>query len=261
MFNRIHQKLGTAGFIISIVALVAALGGGAYAASGALTGKQKKEVEKIAKKYAGKPGAPGAAGTSGTNGTNGKDGTNGKGGEPGKSVTVSATSACAEGGITVKVEGAASGQEVCNGEEGEPGEEGSPWVAGGVLPPEQTETGSWTSSVFAESETYVPISFTLPLPSDLDGSHVLYVPGTGTVPAQCDDGVVPNASAAHPEADPGYLCVFRAGPRQEIGGENIWKAANSSEHGASTAGAILELFNESSDNHANGTWAVRAEAP
>ena len=33
MFDRIHQKLGTAGFVISIVALVAALGGGAYAAS------------------------------------------------------------------------------------------------------------------------------------------------------------------------------------------------------------------------------------
>ncbi|MBA3867401.1 MAG: hypothetical protein H0X42_13840 [Solirubrobacterales bacterium] len=48
--SRIHQKLGTAGFIISIVALVAALGGGAYAASGGLSGKQKKEVEKIAKK-------------------------------------------------------------------------------------------------------------------------------------------------------------------------------------------------------------------
>ena len=30
--SRIHQKLGTAGFIISIVALVAAFGGGAYAA-------------------------------------------------------------------------------------------------------------------------------------------------------------------------------------------------------------------------------------
>ena len=52
MLTRIHRKLGTAGFVISIVALVAALGGGAYAASGGLTGKQKKEVEKIAKKYA-----------------------------------------------------------------------------------------------------------------------------------------------------------------------------------------------------------------
>jgi hypothetical protein len=48
MLRRVHQKLGTAGFVISIVALVAALGGGAYAASGSLSGKQKQEVSKIA---------------------------------------------------------------------------------------------------------------------------------------------------------------------------------------------------------------------
>ena len=58
MIERIHQKLGTAGFVIAIVALIAALGGTALAAA-KLNGTQKKEVEKIAKKYAGKPGAAG----------------------------------------------------------------------------------------------------------------------------------------------------------------------------------------------------------
>ncbi len=69
----IREPFGTAGLIIACVALVAALGGTAFAAA-KLNSTQKKEVEKIAKKYAGKPGAPGAAGTAGTNGTNGKDG-------------------------------------------------------------------------------------------------------------------------------------------------------------------------------------------
>ena len=55
----IREPFGTAGLIVACVALVLALTGAAFAAAG-LTGKQKKEVEKIAKKYAGKPGAAGA---------------------------------------------------------------------------------------------------------------------------------------------------------------------------------------------------------
>ena len=46
----IREPFGKAGTVIGIVALVFAMVGGAFAA-GALTAKQKKEVEKIAKKY------------------------------------------------------------------------------------------------------------------------------------------------------------------------------------------------------------------
>ena len=71
MFSRMHNKLGTAGLLVAIVALVFAMVGGAYAAKGALTGKQKKEVTKIAKKYAGKPGAQGPQGPAGLVGPKG----------------------------------------------------------------------------------------------------------------------------------------------------------------------------------------------
>ena len=57
MISRIHSKLGTAGFIVAIVALVAALGV-ALAASG-LNSKQKKEVKKIAKQFARQSPGPG----------------------------------------------------------------------------------------------------------------------------------------------------------------------------------------------------------
>ncbi|HVV72142.1 MAG TPA: hypothetical protein VHI52_11700 [Verrucomicrobiae bacterium] len=60
--QRIHQKLGTAGLIVAIVALVAALAGGAYAAGGGLSGKQKKEVTKIAQVEAEKFAGDGSAG-------------------------------------------------------------------------------------------------------------------------------------------------------------------------------------------------------
>jgi hypothetical protein len=95
LISRIHNKLGTAGFVVAIVALVAALSGAAVAAQQGLNGKQKKEVKNIAKQFAGKPGPAGpqgatgatgpagANGKDGTNGTNGKDGTNGTNGKDG----------------------------------------------------------------------------------------------------------------------------------------------------------------------------------
>jgi hypothetical protein len=83
----IREPFGTAGLIIACIALVAALGGSALAATGALTGKQKKEVAKIAKKEAKKfatAGPQGPAGTNGASGASGKDGAAGKEGPEGK---------------------------------------------------------------------------------------------------------------------------------------------------------------------------------
>jgi hypothetical protein len=95
MVSRLHQRLGTAGFVLSIIALIAALAGGAYAAGG-LTSAEKKQITKEAKKYskkfskqfaaqgpAGPAGATGPAGPKGANGTNGTNGTNGQDGETG----------------------------------------------------------------------------------------------------------------------------------------------------------------------------------
>jgi hypothetical protein len=105
----LREPFGKAGLIVAIVALVFALAGGAIAANNALTGKQKKEVTKIAKKFVGNyskatasakakqgkqgktgktgpqgPAGPaGPAGAKGDTGTNGKDGTNGTNGKEG----------------------------------------------------------------------------------------------------------------------------------------------------------------------------------
>jgi len=121
MLTRIHQRLGTAGFVISVVAMVVALSGGAYAASGGLTGKQKKEVEKIAKRVGGKPGAPGAAGPAGTPGSAGAKGDAGAAGTPG-----------------------------APGKEGSRGPEGSPWTMGGNIPSGTTVSGTWSATAAGE---------------------------------------------------------------------------------------------------------------
>ncbi len=143
----IREPFGTAGLIVACIALIAALAGGAYAASG-LNAKQKKEVKNIAKSFqgtgpqgiagpAGPVGAQGPAGVQGLKGDTGDAGADGNPGANGKSVVVgSPTPAeCQEGGATVEVQGEASSKKkICNG---------SPWVAGGVLPAEETLTGSW----------------------------------------------------------------------------------------------------------------------
>jgi hypothetical protein len=267
MISSIHRKLGTAGFIISIVALVAALGGGAYAANSALSGKQKKEVEKIAKKYAGKPGATGAtgpagakgdagaAGAAGAKGDTGAPGSNGVGtpGANGKSVTVTEIAAgepeCGEiGGAELKQEGAASGTEICNGAEG------SPWTVGG-LPQGATETGTWTLNASPDMATaatstgkvFVPISFSVPLAVTelgLNKAHFVGAFGGGS----CE------GNFAEPSAPEGELCVYEYELHNATGirVETLEQGGNN----ASMTGALLAFDEIEEHAYGWGSWAV-----
>jgi collagen type VII alpha len=84
----IREPFGTAGLVVAIVALVAALGGGAYAASGGLNAKQKTEVTKIAKRFAGRTGAQGPRGNAGPAGAKGNTGSPGAPGQTGFTATL-----------------------------------------------------------------------------------------------------------------------------------------------------------------------------
>jgi len=133
LYQRFHNRFGSAGVILGVIALILALGGTALAAKGALTSKQKKEVKKIAQKYAGKDGAPGAQGPAGPAGPAGPRGEVGPKGNTGE-----------------------------KGDTGEEGPEGSPWTVGGVLPHNKTETGTW--AVGSSDVAYVTsVSFNIPL--------------------------------------------------------------------------------------------------
>jgi len=274
----IREPFGKAGLTVAICALVMALVGGAYAAGG-LTKAQEKQVTKIAKKYAGKPGTPGAAGTNGTNGTNGKDGAPGSNGAPGpngadgKSVVVSNSAPiCTEGGITIEVEDSGEEDQVCNGEQG------SPWTAGGTLPPEATETGTWSSGVVAKPEVTsqgpeddvevklqapvlvpVPISFAIPLADPIPASNVdILAPNETT--ATC------SGSGGDPTAAPGYLCVYVT-IANELTYFNVFPVdaalTPASTPGASVSGAIamaLSFNPPASNGYIYGSWAVTAPA-
>lgn len=149
MFSRIHSRLGTAGFVLAIVALIVALSGAAYAALPGLNSKQKKEVKKIAKTLVA-PGVPGAPGPAGAKGDVGAKGDAGAAGGPGA--------------------------------RGEKGEKGDPGPTTTKLAPGQTVKGLWDFQVQnnAANEGRMTINFPLlvepapiykyvPLNGDIEG--------------------------------------------------------------------------------------------
>lgn len=259
MISRMHRRLGTAGFIISIVALIAALSGGAYAASGALTGKQKKEVEKIARSVSkpGKPGptgptgptgAPGAKGENGSNGTNGTNGTNGK---SVKLVNEEPELCPNEEGFSYEIEGTSDLNEICSATGG----------AAAALPATlalgETETGTWATDFFT-SASFTSISFPVRLSAEIDETHVKVVKEGGTPPAECNDGVAPPPSVEHPEAKPGYLCLFVEAFAADASESTVEIFSPSGGGaGAGATGALLKIEDEAgANNRGFGTWAV-----
>lgn len=264
MFSRIRRQFGTAGLIVALVALVAALGGGAWAASGGLTTKEKGQVKAIAKKFAGKngkngaagaPGAPGAVGSQGPQGVQGPkgdDGEDGEDGTDGKNVQLGTPTVgeCAAGGTTVQVEGTpASKKAVCNGE---------PWTAGGTLPTGRTETGTYLASQesgghFLEELALAEISFPIPLSAPItQEAKVIF--NTTALDANCENSAhTGTASVQNPEAKPGFLCIY------QLDSENLtFEAAGGPSDPVGVSGTWLSFTVDGEPGYSRGTWAVTA---
>ena len=241
---RIHLTPGTA---IALIALVFALTGGAFAAtgggsdnhSGGLSASSHAGVlASVAKSKAkaktgprgpagpaGKNGANGAngaagaqgpqgpAGTNGTNGEKGEKGEKGPEGPAGTSVTNTPIAAsqsnanCKLGGAELKV-GAGTPTYACNGATG--------YTA--TLPSKATETGTWSFSTGSTEEgTQHPLaslSFPIPLKAGLDEHHVIFVSYEEMFekapPEACPgefNGTFGTGDIV-PKAEPGYLCVY-----------------------------------------------------
>ena len=229
MFSTLRNRFGIPG-VISVIALVFAMFGGAYAASNSSGGGKATASAKAKKGPKGPKGATGPAGPAGPQGpvgANGKDGSNGANGSNGAAGGAGATGksvetatlnpgqgGCVEGGASVQVAGEpATKKSVCNGEPGVPGNAGapgapgSPWTAGGTLPVGSTETGFWSfSGPKGEYEAgygvISPLSFTVPLATPpVEG---VYVPFNESNP-HCP------GSLENPKAASGYLCVYQGG--------------------------------------------------
>ncbi|MET0306887.1 MAG: hypothetical protein ABW196_11775 [Solirubrobacterales bacterium] len=265
MFSPLRNRFGIPG-VISVIALVFAMFGGAYAATSSEGGKATSSAKakkgprgpKGAKGDTGPAGPAGPAGAKGDKGDAGANGSNGSAGANGKSVTgvtIAAGGECGAGvtGVKYTLDGVTT--KVCNGKNGTNGTTGFTEV----LPPGETETGTWSFDTQGEKPAEVvrsPISFNIPLASALPGGSVHLLPEgfTGTAGEDCP------GSAAAPEAKAGHLCVYISESLGFTIGVNLFIFDPASGGlGAATSGASVDGLGPSASSSARGTWAVSAE--
>ncbi len=285
MFSTLRTRFGIPG-VISVIALVFAMLGGAYAASNSGEGKgatasAKKSAKgprgprgpKGATGAAGPAGPAGPAGAKGDTGAPGANGAAGEKGEKGAAGTngVSVTSVpeapgpnCTNGGA--KFTSSSGNSWACNGAPGSEGPKGDPWTLGGTLPENATETGAWNLSAAPDEEwdlnelgfAFVvseSISFSVPLDS---GATPHYVKAGDPVPAECENTAhAGTASVGNPEADSGHLCVYEvAGGSNNL---NLFTLTSPAEFGSTTgvSGALLVFeITDAKPAFTFGTWAV-----
>jgi collagen triple helix repeat protein len=263
--SRLTEPFGKAGLIVAVVALVAALVGGAYAAQTSRHHKKSKVL--ITKLNQIKPnvqkqlkGNAGPAGPQGPAGSNGKDGSNGAKGDTG-----------------------ATGPQGLPGPQGPQGPQGPRGPNGTFstepLPSGQTLTGVYASGTGAPETNYTLAGISFPIkvsPAPVaifvfpllevgmeveDGKTTVYPTGKTAgdetltfeeieEAQQALPGVCPGSATA-PEAEPGFLCVYP--DREENQAPVEGEAEKADEFG-------VELpFNVGQSAGAGGRWAVTAE--
>lgn len=239
------------GVIIASIAVILALGGTALAAA-KLNGTQKKEVEKISKKFAGKPGATGAAGPAGAQGPGGAQGPAGAAGAKGATGPTGPTGTSGTTGPTGPT--GTTGPTGATGATGPTGPTGSPWTAGGTLPPGATETGAWATGI-GTGKAPAAISFPIPLAAIIKAANIHFSSETGF------STVCPGSSAKNPKAPPGVLCIHKgespgasAPVVSDPGGEFLENEAEEIFNQTGFAGAII--WWTLSNGFASGSYAV-----
>ncbi len=291
MFSTLRTRFGIPG-VISVIALVFAMFGGAYAASNSSGGGKATASAKAKQGPRGKTGKTGPAGPAGPagptgpagpkgdNGAAGSNGTNGTNGADGKTVLsgtgVPSNGLGSNGDFYIDTEEEEIYGPKVAGAWGAPtslkGAEGSAWTAGGTLPVGSTESGVYAMS-FPSATTdsngdtapvtgvmQAAISFNIPLAAPLSAGNVHVVSiaeqSGNTVPAACDsndDGV---GSAAEPQADSGNLCLFQVVAANVAPLALVQNPDGVSGTGAGKTGAIFSQLATSSPGNSSGTWAV-----
>jgi len=232
MFSRLYKHVGTAGLVVAVVALVAALGGGAYAATGSFGGGAKATAS-----AKGKPGPRGKQGKTGPAGPAGAKGDTGATGAAGSKGDTGATGPAGPKGDP--------------GAKGTPGVTGQPWVPDNTLPPGATLTGAWAAGIGPAGASRLPISFSIPLAAPLDAAHVHYLKATDPPTTECP------GDAADPSAASGHLCVY-TGIELEFfaSSATITHFDEAETAGADVAGADFLVALQGASASGAGTWAV-----
>ncbi len=267
MISRLREKVGSAGLVLGVIALILALSGAAIAAKGGLTGKQKKEVKAIAKSFQG----TGPAGPTGPVGANGKDGANGANGQPGGAGAAGATGKNGATGAngtngTNGVTGATGptgptgegpGGGGPTGPTGATGVTGATGEGGGggfpvTLPSGKTETGTWVLQG-GGGESAAPISFPIPLSVE-DAANIevkLAGPAVPSPSAAC------TGTTGNPTAPAGTLCVYVLESAFESEPPEVLSTVDFFNEGVGTNGAFI-YHPTSVGQQAVGSFAITA---
>jgi collagen triple helix repeat protein len=251
MLSPLRNRFGIPG-VISVVALVFAMLGGAYAANDSSGGKATAS----AKAKRGPKGPKGATGPAGPAGAQGPAGSAGVKGDTG------ATGPIGPQGLT--------GPTGPQGPAGPAGEDGETGFAE-VLPAGETETGVWA---FGKSKVVgnVAVSFPIPLAAALDNSQVHYLNKAGQEVHfdESEEDLMKEepstqclGTVSAPSALPGNLCVYTASVSSAfMMSERIMDPALTSPGtvgGTGTMGAWLFFQLIVPEGEGHGTWAVTAE--
>jgi hypothetical protein len=263
-FEKIRRKLHpTPSGVIAIVALVFALTGGAFAATGgngggshatALASKAKPKTKAGPRGPAGPKGATGATGAPGATGPGGPAGAAGGAGEKG---TTGETGPKGEKGI-----------QGIQGIQGNPGTNGTTGFTK-TLPAGETETGTYVAYIndLNQINAKVSVAISFPIPVEGGVTSKAYYLEPGEKNSECE------GTFETPEASPGVLCIYafettRAFLHVEPTPEQIVSAANT-PYGLT--GSRIKFAVEGEPNvtsqeleehpgyiHTAGTWAVTA---
>lgn len=247
MFSSFRGRFGIPG-VISVIALVFAMFGGAYAATnGNPLASAHHKKSKAKRGPRGPRGKAGPVGPAGPAGPAGKDGAQGPKGDTGP-----------------------VGPKGDKGDKGDPGEEGSPWTDGGTLPEEATETGVWGPSTFGGApkapagESVYPISFPIPLASPPDLVVVKSEEDKSAAGCSGEVGNVGSIEGGTPVADPGKLCVYLTVPPGFAVASTITAVDPSAafafggHEGVGTSGALLKV-SCAAECVVQGVWAVTGD--
>lgn len=232
MHSVLRTRFGIPG-VISVVALVFAMMGGAYAASNSGSGKAATSA-KAKKGPRGPKGATGPAGPAGAKGDPGPQGAPGSAGSTGP-----------------------------QGLEGKPG----PFVE--KVPSGKTLTGVWGTSGGVNKEgaadySMVPISFTFPMPAaptvvyiEMSGISGLSISPAGTLGIATEEEIEADCpgSPAAPAAKGGFLCVYA---EKEEGAAINALDASVLAVGAKTYGYVIPMRVTGEKGYAKGSWAAKA---
>lgn len=245
MFALFRSRFGVPG-AISVIALIFAMTGGAFAAKYAVTSTNqiKPSVLKALKGKPGPVGPQGSAGPLGPTGAAGKDGA---------SVTASSfigvKGTCPNGGVEVKsTDGTAF---VCNGKAGGGGQAGLP----ATLPSGKTETGAWALGT-DDGPSVVPITFNIPLaeaPTALHYVNKANEEKTGFEEFHARQNCLGSFEA--PTAPAGHVCIYTESENIEEGFPGFVPSPPFTK--LYTSGATF-FFSLPAGSWAFGTWAVTA---